>query len=83
MIFDCIVPASRDGAWLTSDLVTCRLQVAEIRIFRLVADEIDQTLSGQLALSGQAPAGLGCDSLLVASGSRDDGWTFRDGLWVH
>jgi len=81
LIFDCIVPTRRDGGWLPSGLVACRLQVAEIRMFRRVADEIDQTVSGQLTLSGQVPAGLGCDCLLVARGARDDGWMFRDGLW--
>lgn len=79
LVFDGIVPARRNGAWLSSDLVTCCLRVSGIRIFHQVADEMDQSLSGQLALSGQAPARLSADSLLVAYGSRDGGWEFREG----
>jgi hypothetical protein len=82
LVFDGIVSA-RDGAWLLSDLVTCHLQVAEIHVLRRPAGEIDQMLSGRLALSGQVPAGLGYNSLLVSSGSPDDGWMLRDGLWAR
>jgi hypothetical protein len=82
LVFDGVV-SERDGAWLPSDLVRCRLQVAEIRIFRQLSDEMSQTLSGRLALSGQAPAVLGCNSLLVSCGSPGDGWALRGGLWTR
>jgi hypothetical protein len=81
MIFDGVVLARRGRVWSPSDLVPCRLQIAEIEVFRRLVDEIDPVMSGQLALSGQPPPGLGSDSLLVADGSRDGRWTFRDGVW--
>ena len=46
LVFDGIV-SEREGAWLASDLVACRLGVAEVYVFRQLADEMDQMLSGQ------------------------------------
>jgi hypothetical protein len=64
-------------------MAACRLRVAEIHVFSRLADQIDQVLSGRLVLSGNAPAGLGYDSLLVSRGSADDGWMLRDGRWTR
>ena len=68
LIFDGIVSA-RNGAWPLSGLVVCCLRVAEIRRYGRLVDELDQVLSGRLVLSGMAPAGLGCGSLLVSRGA--------------
>jgi hypothetical protein len=82
LVFDGIVPA-RNGSWSRSDVVTCRLRVAEVHVFGRPADGIDQVMSGRLVLSGNAPAGLGLDSLLVSRGSPDDGWVLRDERWTR
>ena len=82
LVFDAIVSA-RNGAWPLSGLVVCCLRVAEIHVYGHPADEMDQVLSGRLLLSGMAPAGLGCDSLLVSRGSPGDGWTLQDGQWTR
>jgi hypothetical protein len=82
LVFDGIVSA-RNGARSLSDVVACRLRVDEIHVYGRLADEIGQVLSGRLVLSGNAPAGLGCDSLLVSRGCPDDGWRLRDGRWAR
>ena len=82
LVFDGIVPA-RNGSWSRSDVVACRLRVAEVHVFGRPADGIDQVMSGRLVLSGNAHAGLGLDSLLVSRGSPDDGWVLRDERWTR
>ena len=82
LVFDGIVPA-RNGVRSLSDVVACCLRVAEIDVFGRLADEIDQVLSGRLVLSGNAPAGLGFDSLLVSRRAPDDGWMLQDGRWTR
>jgi hypothetical protein len=82
LVFDGVVPA-RNGAWSQSDVVAGCLRVAEIRLYGRLADAMGQVLSGRLVLSGNAPAGLGWDSLLVSRGFPDDGWMLRDGRWTR
>jgi hypothetical protein len=82
LVFDGIV-SPRNGARSRSDVIACCLRVAEVHVFGRLADEIDQVLSGRLVLSGNAPPGLGYDSLLVSRGSADDGWVLRDGRWTR
>jgi len=65
LVFDGIV-SKRNGAWSVSDVVACCLRVTEVHVFGRVADVIDPAMSGRLVLSGNAPANLGLDSLLVA-----------------
>ena len=51
LVFDGIVPA-RNGSWSRSDVVACRLRVAEVHVFGRPADGIDQVMSGRLVAGG-------------------------------
>jgi hypothetical protein len=82
LLFDGAV-RRRPGGWHQSGLTECCLRVAEIRVFRRLADEIDQDLSARLVLSGEAPAALEADSVLVARAERDEGWIRQGRLWAR
>jgi hypothetical protein len=80
LVFDGVA-SRQDGGW--SGLIACYLRVGEIRMYGRLADEIDQTLSARLILTGEAPASLARDAVLVARGCPGDGWRLQDGLWVR
>lgn len=82
LVFDGVVPGE-DGGWPSSGLVACCLRIAEIYVFRRLADEIDQGYSARLILSGAAPACLAADTLLVARRHRVNGWRLRGSLWTR
>lgn len=72
LLFDGVVPG-REGRWRSSGMIDCCLRVAEIQIYGRLTDEIGQMLSARLVLSGQAPACLASDALLVARGDPSGG----------
>lgn len=82
LVFDGVAP-KRDGAWPLSDVVSCCLRVEEARIFGQVTDEVDQSLSARLVLSGQPPPCLADESVLVARVHSGEGWRLQGRLWAR
>ena len=80
MVFDGIAP-SRDGSKRWTDPVGCSLRIMEIYVSRKRIDFVDQNLSAQMILAGEAPASLADDAFLAARGAPDEGWRLDGGLW--
>ncbi|HUN32142.1 MAG TPA: hypothetical protein VMU95_08970 [Trebonia sp.] len=80
MAFDGIAPP-RDGNTCWPDPVTCRLLVTEAHLYGKPVDEINQALAARLILTGDVPACLAYDAVLIVPSASEDGWRLDGGLW--
>jgi hypothetical protein len=80
-IFDTLVAGDGDDSRWPGP---CHLRVEEISAYGHLLDELDQTVSARLILSGVTPQGLVPGSILVsrASPAADD-WQWPDWLWLR
>jgi hypothetical protein len=74
------VASRRTGTW---ELDQCWLQVEEIHAYGHLLDELDQTVSARLVLSGALPSGLASESVLVARNYPSAHWERQDALWLR
>jgi hypothetical protein len=79
MTFDAVA-SKQAGTW---ELERCQLQVEEIRAYGHLLDELDQTVSARLLLSGNLPLGLASESVLVARNYPSAQWERQGTLWLR
>ena len=80
MIFDTVAAGDGDDSRGPGP---CHLRVEEISAYGHLLDELDQTVSARLILSGDIPQGLVPGSILVSRASSTDDWQRPDWLWLR